>query len=108
MALRIHEAFNLFDCNKDGVIDFLEVKVGLERLKLYPKVELLEEDWRDITNHGQLCGDNYTLNYHQFFEVMRNQVTLYVQRVASKAFAWSKKSTKEAMSTAPHLSSSIL
>ncbi len=94
MALRIHEAFNLFDCNKDGVIDFLEVKVGLERLKLYPKVELLEEDWRDITNHGQLCGDNYTLNYHQFFEVMRNQVTLYVQRVASKAFAWEQKINK--------------
>ena len=62
MALRSQEAFNLFDCNNDGAIDFLEVKLGMERLKLYPKVELLEEDWRDISNHGELCGDNYTLN----------------------------------------------
>ncbi len=91
MAMRIQEAFNLFDCNKDGVIDFLEVKVGLERQ--YSKVKLLEEDWRDITNHGELCGDNYTLTSQQFFEVMHNQVTLYVQRVASKAQAIEEEST---------------
>jgi hypothetical protein len=87
MAMRIQQAFDALDYNKNGVIDFLEVKVGLERLNLRPKIKLLEEDWRDITNHGELCGDDYTLTSQQFFEVMRNQVTLYVQRVASKAQA---------------------
>ncbi len=61
--------------------------MGLERLKLYPKVKILEEDWRDLTNHGELSGDDYTLTSDQFFEVMRNQVTLYVQRMTSKALA---------------------
>jgi Ca2+-binding EF-hand superfamily protein len=40
MAVRIKEAFNLFDYNKNGIVDFVEVKVGLERLKLYPKVKI--------------------------------------------------------------------
>ena len=91
MAMRIQQAFVAFDYNKNGVIDFLEVKVGLERLNLRPKIKLLEEDWRDITNHGELCGDDYTLTSQQFFEVMRNQVTLYAQRVASKAQAQEQK-----------------
>ena len=85
MVVRIKKAFDFFDYNNNGEVDFLEVKVGLQRLNLYPRVELLEEDWRDMTNDGKLCGDSGTLTYQQFFEVMRNQVTLYVQRVASKA-----------------------
>jgi hypothetical protein len=84
MPMRIEEAFNLLDYNNTGFVNFLKVKVGLERLKFYPKVKLLEEDWRDITNDGKLCGDDDTLTSHQFFEVIRNQVTLYVQRMASK------------------------
>jgi len=91
MATRIQQAFEAFDYNKNGVIDFLEVKVGLERLSLRPKIKLLEEDWREMTNHGELCGDDYTLTSQQFFEVMRNQVTLYAQRVASKAQAQEQK-----------------
>ncbi len=85
MVVRIKRAFDFFDYNNNGEVDFLEVKVGLQRLNLYPRVELLEEDWRNMTNDGKLCGDSGTLTYHQFFQVMRNQVTLYVQRVASKA-----------------------
>ena len=85
MVIRIKKAFDFFDYNNNGEVDFLEVKVGWQRLNLYPRVELLEEDWRDMTNDGKLCGDSGTLTYQQFFEVMRNQVTLYVQRVASKA-----------------------
>jgi hypothetical protein len=91
MATRIEEAFNLFDYNNNGSVDFLEVKVGLERLKLHSKVTILEEDWRDITYHGELCGEDYTLSSEQFFEVMRNQVTLYVQRVSSKALVQEQK-----------------
>ena len=85
--MRIKEAFNLFDYNKNCIVNFVEVKVGLERLNLYPKVKILEEDWRDLTNHGELSGDDYTLTSDQFFEVKRNQVTLYVQRMTSKALA---------------------
>jgi hypothetical protein len=61
MPMRIEEAFNLLDYNNTGFVNFLKVKVGLERLKFYPKVKLLEEDWRDITNDGKLCGDDDTL-----------------------------------------------
>jgi hypothetical protein len=85
MPMRVEEAFNFLDYNNTGFVDFMKLKVGLERLNLHPKVKLLEEDWRDITNDGELCGDNHTLTSQQFFEVMRNQVTLYVQRRASKS-----------------------
>ena len=91
MPMRIEEAFNLLDYNNTGVVDFLKAKVGLQRLKFNPKVKLLEEDWRDITNHGKLCGDDHTLTSHQFFEVMRNQVTLYVQRMSSKTLYTEQK-----------------
>ena len=79
------------DYNNTGVVDFLNVKVGLERLKLHPRVKLLEEDWRDMTNDGELCSDDHTLTSHPFFEVMRNQVTLYVQRMASKTLYTEQK-----------------
>jgi hypothetical protein len=95
MVMRIQQAFDAFGHNKNGVVDFLEVKVGLERLNLRPKIKLLEEDWRDITNHGELCGDDYTMTSQQFFEVMRNQVTLYVQRVASKSQAQEPNSNEK-------------
>jgi hypothetical protein len=44
MTVSIKEVFNLFDYNKNGIVDLVEVKVALERLKLYPKVKILEED----------------------------------------------------------------
>jgi hypothetical protein len=53
------------DYNNTGVVDFLNIKVGLERLKLHPKVKVLEEDWRDITNDGDLCGDDQVMLYVQ-------------------------------------------
>jgi hypothetical protein len=91
MPMRIEKAFNFLDYNNTGVVDFLNVKVGLERLKLHPKVKLLEEDWRDITNDGELCGDDHTLTSHQFFEVMHNQVILYVQPMTSKTMYTEQK-----------------
>ncbi len=39
----------------------MELKVGMERFNLHPMFKLLEEDWRDITYDGELCGDNHTL-----------------------------------------------
>jgi hypothetical protein len=61
----IKKAFNFLDYNNTGVVDFLNIKVGLERLKLHPKVKVLEEDWRDITNDGDLCGDDQVMLYVQ-------------------------------------------
>ena len=40
-----------------------------------------------MTNNGALTTERDTLSAAQFVQVMRNQVTLYVQRVASKALA---------------------
>ena len=56
MATRIEEAFNHFDYNNNGCVDFLE----------------------------ELCGDDYKLSSDQFFQFMLKQVTLYVRRVSSK------------------------
>ena len=81
MEKRIQGTFDFFDYNNNGVLDFLEVKMGLERLNLTPMIELMEEDWLDITNHGELCGESDTLTSEQFSEVMRNQVTLYVSGI---------------------------
>ena len=51
------------------------------------QVRISLEDWRDMTNNGALTTERDTLSAAQFVQVMRNQVTLYVQRVASKALA---------------------
>ena len=43
---RIFEAFQLFDLDGDGVVDYHDVAAGLHRLMLQPRVKISEEDWR--------------------------------------------------------------
>ena len=100
LSQRIADIFSLFDYNTNGSLDFLEVKFGLERLKIHPRIKFLEEDWRNITNDGSLCSADYTLTLSQFQQVMHNQVTLYVQRMASKTLIQVGQKEEDEQSTA--------
>ncbi|KAJ1944829.1 Calcium-binding component of the spindle pole body (SPB) half-bridge [Linderina macrospora] len=59
----IHEAFSLFDTNKDGLIDFFELKVAMRALGFNQKkqdvMKILQEYGTDDTS-GHINEDNFT------------------------------------------------
>jgi len=85
MKERVDEVFQVFDVLNRGYLDFRDLREGLQRLPLYPRVTISEEDWRDMTQLGELSSEYDTISSKQFLGIIRNQVRQYVQRVASKS-----------------------
>jgi len=87
LSVRIESLFSLLDQDGGGTIAFDEFAAGLRRLKTTPVIKISQDDFQDITLGLKLCGPQGDLTREQFQVVMRHQVRLYVQRLATKAMA---------------------
>ncbi len=92
---RIEEVFGLIDADRNGDLNFGEMRDGLYSLNLSPRIKITEEDWQIITLDGLLASDENTLSLDQFEHVIRNQITLYVQRMACKTMAMKEETGQQ-------------
>lgn len=79
--------FRVLDVDDFGAVTFSQMRDGLRKLHLSPRVNLTEEDFENITESGELCDAFGRVPLSSFTAMLYRQLHAFTQRHVSDAAA---------------------
>ena len=71
------------DIDESGDLSFDELRDGLKKMDVFPKISLTHEDFVLITNNGEYCDSDGSIAESNFDFLIRDQLKAYVHRLTS-------------------------
>jgi hypothetical protein len=83
LGYMITRMFEYLDVDASGSITFEEMKMGIEKLDMQPKLKMTREDFDEFTRDRKYVDDDGCISREGFDECMRQELKGYAFRIAT-------------------------